>query len=119
MIRLLKKPHVWRLIVLLALDALLFGSINAAEAPSAVIIAGFLLLIMTIYYLVYNLLTITGFYGIRVRHKHQASLYSTIVIGILIALQSTGELGTRDVWVLLPLVLLGYFYVTYARKSSL
>lgn len=119
MIKLLKKRPVWRLTVLLVLDVLLFGGTDAAEAPTLVIIAGFVLMVLTIYYIIHNLLTAVGFYGLKVKHKHQAALYMTIVAGILIALQSTGELGTRDVWVLLPLVILGYFYSTYARSNSL
>lgn len=119
MIKVLKHKPVRRLIVLLLLDGLLFGTTNAATVPSYMIIVGFVLLALTIYYFLYNLLTFISFYGLKIKHKHQMSLYITIVLGILIALQSTGELGSRDVWVLLPLVILGYFYSTYARSSSL
>lgn len=119
MFKLLKYKHLQRLIGLIMLDILLFGSINAANAASYMIIVGFILLALTIYHILYCLLALSRFYGLKIKHKHQLALYITLVLGILIALQSTGELGSRDVWVLLPLVILGYFYSTYARSSSL
>lgn len=119
MLKVFNHKPVRLLIGLLVLDALLFGTTNAASAPSYLIIVGFVLLVLTIYYLSYCLLAFAGVYGLKIKHKHQLSLYSTIVLGILFALQSTGELGSRDIWVLLPLVVLGYFYSTYARSSSL
>lgn len=117
--KVLNHKPVRRLLVLLVLDAIVFGTTHAATAPSYMIIIGFILFVLTIYYVFYNLLAITSLYGLKIKHKHQMSLYITIVLGILIALQSTGELGSRDVWVLLPLVILGYFYSTYARSTSL
>lgn len=119
MIKFLKKRPVWRLILLLVIDALLFGNVDAAEAGTAVIITGFVMLVLTIYYILYNLLSLFGLYGFKVKHKRQAALYMTIVAGIVVALQSTGELGSRDIWVLLPLVILGYFYSSYVGKTSL
>lgn len=119
MLKVLKQKSVWRLLALLLLDTLLFGSVNASEAATHIVILGFALLVLTVYYLFYNLILFVSLYGLKVKRKHQLALYSTIVTGVLVALQSTGELGTRDVWVLLPLVILGYFYSTYARSNSL
>jgi hypothetical protein len=108
----------WRLVGLLAADALLFSNSNATKVPSYMVIIGFILLSLTCYYLVYGLISFSGYYGVHVRRKHTLSFYITAITGVLVALQSIGELGTRDIWVLLPLALLGYFYSAYAKKAS-
>jgi hypothetical protein len=119
MFKLLAKKSVRRLAALILLDIVLFSSFSASEAPSFMVIVAFVLLVLTIYYAFYNLISLSSLYGVKVKHRHQMALYMTAVAGILVALQSTGELGTRDFWVLLPLVILGYFYSTYARSNSL
>lgn len=97
---------------------MLFSTTNANNVPSFAVMAGFVLLILTVYYIVYSLIGLLGLYGIKIKHKRQPAIYLTAMAGLLIALQSTGELGTRDIWVLLPLVVMGYFYSTYARSSN-
>lgn len=81
------------------------------------VMLGFILLVLTFYYLIYALLNFSGLYGIKIRRKRQAAIYATSVLGVVVALQSSGELGSRDVWVLLPLAVLGYFYSSYARNK--
>jgi hypothetical protein len=64
------------------------------------------------------LLGFSGYYGIHIRNKKSLALYITLITGVVVALQSIGELGARDIWVLLPLALIGYFYSAYAKKAS-
>lgn len=82
------------------------------------IMVGFGLLVVTIYYLVYGLVSLAGLYGLRAKRKQRLSLALTGVLGILIALQSVGELGGRDILVLLPLAMLGYLYSSYLKAVS-
>jgi hypothetical protein len=97
----------------------LFGSSNAAEVPLPLVMVGFISLCATIYYLVYGLLGAAGLYGLTVRRKRALTLYLSGLIGIVVALQSVGALGRRDIWVLLPLAALGYFYNAYAKSVRL
>ena len=103
---------------LLVLDILLFTTTNATTAPSFVAIVGFVLLVATVYYVIYSLTALSKFYGLKVRHRRPLSVYLTIVIGIIVALQSIGELGPRDVLVIMLLAVIGYVYSSYAKTSN-
>jgi hypothetical protein len=104
----------WQLIGLLGADFLLFSTTKATEVPSVIIIVGFGLLTATLYWIIRGVIDLVGLYGISVTRKRQFALYSTAILGGLIALQSIGELSGRDVLVLLPLAALGYIYSAYA-----
>lgn len=118
MIKILKRGPVWRLMLSATLTIGLFIGTDAAKASSFVIILSFILLITTIYYLIYCILGFLKLYGINIKHQKTISIYVTIASGILIALQSIGELGSRDIIVLLPLAILGYFYSSYAKTIT-
>ena len=110
------KRH-WKLFGLLALDGLLFSLTNAGSAPAYALIVGFVLLIATLHYLLYGLLAFARLYGLSFKRKRYLAGYSTILAGFLLALQSIGELNSRDVVVLLPLVIIGYTYSLYGKSS--
>jgi hypothetical protein len=114
----IKNRHMMRILGLLVLDVLLFGTTNATTAPSFVAIVGFGLLVVTAYYIVYALIGLAGFYGLSIKRRQPLALYLTIILGILVALQSIGELGPRDVLVMLPLAFIGYVYSTYAKSAG-
>src|SRR3954466_12378461 len=102
-------PHLWSLVALLTLDGLFFGLTDPKNVPSWLLMAGFLLFVSTVYYLVKAALVVLSWYGLpTLRHKRRLTLSLTIVIGIFIALQSLGELGSRDVIVMLPFTWLSY-----------
>jgi hypothetical protein len=104
----------WRLLALLGLDSLFFSWTNVTTIPAYMVGVGFLLLCATMYYGVYAVISISRFYGIKVRRK-ALTLHLTLVISGLIALQSVGQLSQRDIVVLLPLALIGYIYGAYAK----
>jgi hypothetical protein len=106
-----------RLGALITLDALIFGASNAAQAPTWLIMVGFLALSATIYYTVQAVFKGLSLYGISLKRKKTLSLYVTLVMALLMALQSVGELGTHDFVVLLPLALIGYFYNAYSKTE--
>lgn len=102
---------------LAALDTIFFGMLNAARVPSFVIMAGFLLVVLNGWFLLYNLCKIGSIYGIHIRRKMRVAAYGTVVLGLLIALQSVGQLSGRDIAVLLPLAAIGYGYSLYLRSE--
>ncbi len=117
-IKLFGHKRAWYGIALLALDLVLFATTDATKVPSPVVIIGFVLLILTIYSLVYGLLSLSSLYGIRLPHRRQLAIYLSVLLGGLLALQSIGELDRRDVLVWLPLVVVGYAYNAYAKAGQ-
>jgi hypothetical protein len=114
----LKHKQIRRILGLLVLDILLFTATDPITAPSFVAIVGFVLLVLTVYYFIYLLLGLTKFYGLPVRHKKPLAGYLTGFIGLIVALKSTGELGSHDMLVILPLAALGYLYSVYAKAGE-
>jgi NhaP-type Na+/H+ or K+/H+ antiporter len=113
--------HFWYALAVLIADVIFFSSINASQIAPFVLIIGFALLLLTCYIFIYVLLSIARLYGLPIRYKQRLALYLSGVIGLVVALQSIGELTPRDILVLLPLATLGYMYAVYttARKRNL
>jgi len=101
---------------LLSLDLVFFGLTNPAEAPAALVIVGFILLSLTLYCLIYCLTGLARLYGLSVR-RHSLARSLTLIVSLLVALQSVGGLSGRDILVLIPFALLGYLYNVYAGSS--
>jgi hypothetical protein len=113
----LAHKHTWKFAGLAAVDGIVFGLTNAASVPSFVLMVGFLLLSVTFYYLIRGLLTFVGLYGVSVRRKRRLAAVMTGAVSGLVALQSIGELNSRDVLVLVPLMLIGYVYTSYGKSA--
>ncbi len=112
----LKNPHTLSLGGLMVADAVVFGTTNPRSAPSFLLIVGFLLLSATIYCLFDGLLAVPAVYGFHLRHKRRLVGTLTALTGALVALQSIGQLGSRDVLVLLLLTLLLSLYAASAKS---
>ena len=82
------------------------------------LIVGFLLFSATAYYLFKGLLILLGLYGVHIGHQKRFVVAATVVISGLIALQSIGQLGPKDVVVMIILALLFYLYTSYAKASQ-
>ena len=113
----LGRRHVRQFIILLVADVLVFSTTNAKTVASPLLIVGFVLLMATFYQLMYGLLAALELYGLHWRKPQRLALYFTAFAGVLVALQSIGELSLRDVLVLLPLAALGYFYSSFGKQS--
>jgi hypothetical protein len=114
---LIRRLHFWRISGLLAADIAVFGLTDPQEAPSFMLIIGYVLLCVTIFYLVDAVLSVSRLYGVPVRHKRRVLRSTVLLISGLVALQSIGQLSTRDVIVLMPLSALLYMYLSYARGA--
>lgn len=110
---LIKRLHFWRISGLLAVDALLFGVTNPQTTSSFFLIVGFALFCVTFYYVLDAVLMLAKLYGVPVRHKKRLLRTLTVVMGGVVALQSVGQLSSRDLIVLTPLTVVLYLYVTY------
>jgi len=91
----------------------MFGSTNTQRVSSAVLMLGFVLMLVTLYQLYCLLLSLVRIYGVEFRRLPRLATYLTTITGLVIALQSIGQLGPRDVVVLLMLAILAYFYGNY------
>lgn len=113
---LIKRRKVWVVIVLLLADALFFSLTNPSSVSSVVLIVAFALLLVTLYVLLELGITGIGLYipGLK-QQRRRLAFALTIVLGILLALQSTGQLSSRDALVIIPLGIVLYIYLTYFR----
>lgn len=107
-----------RLAALLVVDGLFFSLVNPKKAASFIVVLGFLLLLVTVYGLLHICI---GQIGQRLGTSQgsikKLVLLLTIFFGVLIGMQSIGQLSLRDFLAITPLVIILYFYLSYFRKS--
>lgn len=117
-----KLPHSNKsrlTLVLLTLDGVFFTLTNPNNVDSAILFTGFILLSLTLYLLISRVCTWSRLYGFQFdRHTHRIALFGTGIIVGLMALQSLGELTTRDMIVALPLGAITYAYLSYGRNKG-
>ncbi|MEO7364062.1 MAG: hypothetical protein ABIV43_00970 [Candidatus Saccharimonadales bacterium] len=104
--------------LVLAADLAFFNLTNPQTAPSALLIVGCLLLSVTVYGAIRLTLAAATVYGLPLldQGRREARLLGGL-IGLMIALQTLGELTLRDVVVLTLLGSIGYLYTTYGRAA--
>jgi len=108
-----------RILALLVIDGIFFGLIDPRKAYALTIIIGFGLLVLTIYTLVDLLLGLLErivTFPAMTRHRLHTSI--TMLLGLLIAMQSIGQLTVKDLLAIIPLVLVAAFYLSYQRKQA-
>ncbi|HUA13503.1 MAG TPA: hypothetical protein VL989_03315 [Candidatus Sulfotelmatobacter sp.] len=115
---LLKSRSVQLLLALIIADFIFFSNTSAYQSSPQVIIVGFSLLIISVYAFIYGVFKLLGLYGIKIKESHKLSIAATVFTSAVIALQSIGELTLKDVLVLAPLTVIGYFYASYNKKVS-
>lgn len=108
--------HFWQALGVLLIDIIFFTRTNAHKVAPIILIVGFILVVLTLYELLYMLLSVVRLYGLPIRYRHRLSLYLCGVLSLMAALQSIGALTPKDVLVLLPLATLGYLYGMYATS---
>lgn len=114
----LRHRHVVSLGVVVSLDSLLFMTSNPRNAPPLVLMAGFCLCIATMYYAARLGFAWLKLYGVPIGdHAKRLAAGFTAIAGSLLALQTMGQLSTRDIAILLPFVVLGYAYLRYTKSA--
>ncbi len=114
----LKNPRLWQISGLLVADAVFFGATNPANVPSYMLVVGFVLFMATFYYLVLGMFRLGKWYGLEFSKKQiRLARIITSVVAIIVALQTTGQLSHREIFVLLPLALIAYAYMSYVHPN--
>lgn len=115
----LKKPSVIYLVATIVADAAFFGLTDPAKVGTALLMIGFVLAVATIYWLSRGFTLLLGLYSKTLRQQRTRLTRALTVSGaVLVALQSIGQLSLRDLAVLLPLVTITYFYISYLRPDQ-
>ena len=117
--KLYKRSQFWQASGLMTIDIVFFSLTDPLRVPSALIIIGWLLLAVTLYAGSRWLIRALSAYGLPVhaRPSRSALILSGIVSGLL-ALQSIGQLTTRDIVVLTPLTVVAYLYFSYGEPAA-
>jgi len=117
--RLLANRKVRYLLLLVIVDLVIFFGFNPKTAPSIVVVGGFLLLVLSIYMFTLLICELIGKYWYPVGARSgKIALLVTICLGLVIGLESIGQLSVRDMLAIIPLLAIIYFYLSYAKKDS-
>jgi hypothetical protein len=108
-----------KLALLVGIDVLFFSAYNPENSSPLVVVVGFLLFIATVYVLL-KLLTevISSQFGLKLPNERKAIATITTVIGLLIAMQSIGQLTVKDVLAIVPLLLLDVFQAERPQETQ-
>jgi drug/metabolite transporter (DMT)-like permease len=118
MIKKLPKNHIVAAIFFCLVDYQFYSRTNPSTASSLYLFVGFILLLLTTYSFVALILDCLGLYIERLRtSRKQLTICITCIGGLLIGLQSVGQLSPRDALVIFPLAIIFYVYYMYARKK--
>jgi len=113
------KRHIVSLVLLAAADGLFFGATNPYQLPSICIIVGFILIALSIYAAARLLLYVVGkYWQVPAARLRRLSVAAGVLGGLLLAMQSIGQLTPKDVIALVPIMALAYFYFSYNRKHT-
>ena len=105
-------------LVLFVLDCFFYGTLNTNKVAQVMLVAGYVLLMANLYVLVYGVTSLIRLYGIELKKRKRLSLYMSLFLGLIIAIQSIGELSAHDVFVMGLLAAFGYGYITYVSMSK-
>ncbi len=109
---------MYRLLLLITVDFIFFGSTSATKVTSYLVIVGFVLWALSVYAIIYYALVVIKMYGLPIKNKRRLTSYLTILFSGFFALQSIGELSTKDILVIMPIAIIGYAYINYFRSDS-
>lgn len=105
-------------LILLVLDFIVFGGINADRVSQPMLVVGFLLLLINFYAVANGLTKLAKLYGAPIIRLKRLSLGIVVFFGSLVAFQSIGQLNWHDAGAIVPLVLIGYMYVGYISPNK-
>lgn len=113
----LQNRHLQICAALIAADCFVFTLVDPQQASALWLITGYILMAVTLFGLASLLATGLKSYGKRTQVVGKRFLrYSTLIIVVLLGLQSIGQLTFKDIVALLPLAVIAYLYFGYGKK---
>lgn len=103
---------------LIIIDIAFFGLTNPKNVAPILLMVGFGLVMLTIYWLFLNMQKLIAIYIPWLKAQKYFSLSLALSCGAVMALQSIGQLTARDSLLIFLAVLVVYAYTSYGRKSS-
>lgn len=114
----IRSRPFWLSIGLIISDGLFFGLTNPVKVASILVIIGFALVTLTVYWLSFNVQKVLALYAPWLSRQRKLSLTITGGVASLMALQSIGQLTVRDS-LLIPLAAAAvYAYLGYNRHAT-
>jgi len=111
--------HLQVCAALIAADCLVFTLVDPKNASAPWLIAGYILLGLTLFGLASLLASSLRAYGDRTHSAGKRFLrYGAAILVAVVGLQSIGQLTVKDVGALLPFVIIAYFYFGYGKKMA-
>lgn len=105
-----KYRSVFILIIFLVLDGLFFGLLNPNKINQLLLLVSFLFVGVTCYLLLWNIFRYIELLGISVNNKRSLSLFISILIVLLLSLQSIGQFSLIDLISLSGFLIIIYIY---------
>jgi Ca2+/Na+ antiporter len=100
-------------------DILFFSLINPTTSNSYVVILGCVLVILTVYALVLTATRLVAiFIPISAATQKRFTLFVSLLLVFMLLMQSIGQLSTRDLIAILPLLVVLYIYLAYIAKDK-
>jgi hypothetical protein len=56
--------------------------------------------------------------GFKIKNSRKLTVFTVVMVCLLLALQSIGQLSIRDVIIIIPLAVLLYAYIAYIRPRT-
>lgn len=112
--KLFRKSKSWYLLGLLLADTVFFTLTNPTEVASVVLIAGIILLVATFFMGLSLFLELLSSTATGSPRQHKTVIWvATVLVAFVVAMQSIGQLSTRDLLAVIPLAVLFVLYTSY------
>ncbi|MHB1864991.1 MAG: hypothetical protein ACYCPS_02400 [Candidatus Saccharimonadales bacterium] len=118
-IRIIKKKIFWQAIILLVIDSLFFGLTDPNTVNSVFLLISFVLFGASLYVLIQIILVYLIKLGFKFKNRKKIAVFAAVLVSLLLALQSVGQLTGRDVLIFIPLTVLLFIYIAYIRPKTL
>ena len=107
----LMRRHWFVLAALITTNVLFFTFVDPRQTSAVLLMIGFLLLAL-------NMLLAARFIARVTGVPSRIAMLGALIMIAMLGLQSIGQLTVRDVSTLVPLVALGYAYMTYGKRQA-
>jgi hypothetical protein len=105
-----------RYVILAIVDIAFFGLISPDMSAFAIIPA-FILVVVSIFAILTLIVAYIGkMFVVKPKNQKRIVVVLSASLGVVIALQSIGQLTVRDVVTIVPLILVLYLYMSYSKS---